>query len=124
MSASITINFAGGTATSTGVEVALANCQVAPGSEYGVSVAMASALTNITVLSNQVTISTATDALFNGSLSIQISWGSGPEPGVTLNNLHNNTSSPAMVTWPTKDGPQTQILSPGDPITLSGIVNS
>ncbi|MGK6355771.1 hypothetical protein ACMGDH_11180 [Sphingomonas sp. DT-207] len=123
MSALITINFADGTATSTGVEVVLANCEVAPGPDYGVSVAMASALTNITVLSTQVIVSTATGAMFNGSLAIQISWGSG-QPTVTLNNLRNGASSPALVTWPTAQGPQTQILSPGDAMPLSGIVNS
>ncbi|MGH6616991.1 hypothetical protein [Sphingomonas sp.] len=124
MTALITINFANGTAASNGVDVLLTNCQVAPGADYGVVVAMASALTNISVFNSQVVISTATSALFNGSLTIQISWKSGAEPSVTLNNLHNSGGSPATVSWPTESGPQTQILSPGDPQTLSGIVNS
>lgn len=124
MSALITINFAGGSATSPGVEVMLTDCQVAPGVNSGVVVAMASALTNITVVGAQIVISTAVGGQLNGSVAIQISWSSGQTPSVTLNNLRNNAGSPAMVTWPTKGGPQTQILSPGDPISLSGIVSS
>jgi hypothetical protein len=122
MSALITINFAGGTATSPGVEVVLTDCQVAPGVNSGVTVAMASALTNISVVGGQIVISTAVGGQFNGSVAIQISWGSGKTPSVTLNNLHNSASSPATVSWPTAIGPQTQILAPGDPISLSGIV--
>ncbi|MGK6319616.1 hypothetical protein [Sphingomonas sp. DT-204] len=124
MSALITINFAGGSATSPGVEVVLTDCQVAPGANSGVTVAMASALTNITVVAAQIVISTAVGGQFNGSIAIPISWDSGQTPSVTLNNLHNSAGSPAMVTWPTKAGPETQILSPGDPMSLSGIVSS
>lgn len=123
MSALITINFAGGAATSTSVDVVLSNCTVATSMDAGVSVAMASALTNITVVSGQVTIATATGAQFNGSIVIAIDWSSGPAPAVTLNNL-NNATRPATVTWPTEAGPETQILTPGDPMMLAGIVNS
>lgn len=122
MSALVTINFAGGSATSPGVEVVLTDCEVALGANAGVTVAMASALTNIAIVSGQVVISTAVGGQFNGSVAIQISWGSGRTPSVTLNNLHGG-SSPAMVTWPTAVGPQTQILGLGGPISLSGIVD-
>jgi hypothetical protein len=123
MSALITINFAGGSATSPGVEIVLTDCEVAPGANAGVTVAMASALTNIAIVGAQVLISTAVGGQFTGSVAIQISWNSGRTPSVTLNNLHNSVSSPAMVTWPTALGPQTQILGPGDPISLSGIID-
>lgn len=124
MNASITINLAGGTATSNNVFVELANSAVAPGSSDGVVVAMASALTNVSVFSAEITVATASGAQFSGSIAIPISWTSSETPTVTLNNLLNPTGSPATVTWPTENGPEVQILSPGDPLVLSGIVSS
>jgi len=124
MSALIKIDFAGGTAASNNVFVALTNCTVAPSAQNGVVVAMASALTNISVLSGQVMIATATGAQFNGSVAIAISWVAKDQPTVTLNNLQNGVNNPATVTWPTSGGQETQILSPGDPMVLTGIVNA
>ena len=121
MSALVTINFAGGSATAPGVELVLTDCEVALGASAGVAVAMASALTNITIVSGRVVISTAVGGQFNGSIAIQISWGSGRTPSLTLNNLQNGTGGPPMVTWPTAVGPQTQILGSGFPRALSGI---
>ena len=123
MSALITINFADGAATSSNVFVLLADCTVAPGPSAGVVVAMASALTNVSVTNAQVAIATANGARFNGSVAIAVGWASGQEPGVTLNNLQNGSEGQATVTWPTATGPQTQILTPGDPMVLSGIVD-
>lgn len=124
MSALITINFAGGTAASNNVFVILTNCAVAPGAQSGVVVAMASGLTNISIFAGQVGIATATGGKFDGSVAIEISWSAGSQPIVTLNNLQNSTTNPATVTWPTAGGPETQILSPGDPMVLTGIVDS
>ncbi len=123
MSASVMINFAGGSATSPGVEVVLSDCEVALGANAGVTVAMASALTNITITGAQIVISTAVGGQFNGSIAIQISWGSGRTPSLTLNNLQHGAGSPATVTWPTAIGPQTQILGLGFPISLAGILD-
>lgn len=124
MSALITINFAGGTAASNNVFVILTDCTVAPSAQNGVVVAMASGLTNISILSGQVSIATATGGKFDGSVAIEIDWSTGSQPMVTLNNLQNGTSNPATVTWPTAGGPETQILTPGDPMPLTGIVSS
>lgn len=123
MSARITINFAGGTATANLVEVSLSNCSVSLSQDYGAAVAMASALTNITVLAAQVTIATAYNAQFNGTLQMPIGWTAGQLPSVTLNNLQNPSGSPATVTWPTATIPQTQVLSPGVAMPLTNIVN-
>ena len=124
MSAVIVINFAGGTATGNTVVVALSGCTVSPSLNAGATVAMASALTNVTVLSSQVEIATGLHAQFNGSLSLSIAWASGAVPAITLNNLASADGNPATVMWPTATGQQTQILSPGNPTTLSGIVSS
>ena len=123
MSAQITINFGGGTATSSRVAIVQTDATISPNPQTGVSVAMASALTNITVLSNQVAIATALNAAFDGSLTLSIAWSSG-DPAVTLDNLQSSANSPATATWPTAAGPQTQILTPGNPLTLSGLVSS
>jgi hypothetical protein len=124
MSADISINFAGATAKSNSVGVVLAGCTVSPSADGGVTVAMASALTNITIVSNLVTIATALNAQFSGSLAMAIGWTSEQQPSVTLNNLQNPTDSPATVTWPTASAPQIQILTPGNPMPLTGIVNN
>lgn len=123
MSANITINFADGTATSSVVSIALSDCSISPGAESGVSVAMASALTNVTATAAEVAIATALDAKFSGSAQIAIGWAGGQVPAVTLNNLRNDTT-PATVTWPTASGPQAQILTPGDSVQLAGIVSA
>ena len=123
MTATITINFGGGTATASSVEVLLQNCTVNVNAQAGVSLTMASAVTNVTVLQGQIAIATAYGALFNGSLSLAIGWQSGQQPQVTLNNLQNSQGSPATVIWPTASGPAAQILSPGSPMTLSNIVS-
>ncbi|OWJ63607.1 hypothetical protein [Inquilinus limosus] len=123
MSALIRIDFAGGTATSGNVSVVLTDCTVAPSAQNGVVVAMASALTNISVLSDQVTIATTTGAQFNGSVAIAISWVEGGQPSVALDNLQIGGGNPATVTWSTSGGPETQILASGDPLALVGIVN-
>lgn len=122
MSASVMVNFAGGSATSPDVELVLTDCELTLGANAGVTVAMASALTNITITGTQIAISTAVGGQFNGSVAIQVSWGSGRTPSLTLNNLHG-AGSPATVTWPTSIGPQTQILGPGFPMSLVGIVD-
>lgn len=123
MSAIVTINFAGGSATSPGVEVVLTDCEIAPGTNAGVTVAMASALTNIAITSSQIMISTAVGSQFSGSVAIQISWDSGRMPVLTLSNLQTSTKGPATVTWPTAAGLQTQILVSGDPLSLPGIID-
>ncbi|HEY4940852.1 MAG TPA: hypothetical protein VII56_05445 [Rhizomicrobium sp.] len=124
MSANVTINFASGSATSSTVEVMLSGCTISPSAVAGASVSMASALTNISVFAGQVMIATAYNAQFNGSLTMAIGWTSGQQPSVTLNNISNPSNSPATVMWPTANGPQIQILSPGNPLTLNGIVSS
>ncbi|HVZ52650.1 MAG TPA: hypothetical protein VG986_11835 [Pseudolabrys sp.] len=124
MSALISINFAGGSATANYVTVVLSNCTVSPGANQGATVAMASALTNITVTANEVSIATAQNARYNGTLSLAIGWSSGQRPAVTLNNLEKDGQSPATITWPTTNGPATQILTPGSAMPLSGIVGS
>jgi hypothetical protein len=124
MSASISINFANAIAVSNSVTIVFQDATVSPGLQNGVAVAMASALTNVTVLSGEVMFATATSAQFNGSIAIAIAWTDGHTPTVTLNNLQNSGSNHAMVTWPTSAGPQTQILTPGDPMPLTGIIDN
>jgi hypothetical protein len=102
----------------------LANCAIAPGPAKGVVLAMVSALANISVFRNQVTVATAVGAQFNGSIAIAVDWISAETPAVTLNNLQNGANSPATVIWPTSTGSEIQIFNPGDPMVLAGIINS
>lgn len=124
MSATITINFANGTATANSVFVLLSNATVNLGDDPGVTLALTSAVTNIVVASNSVAIATELNAKFDGSLSLSIDWASGAQPAVTLENLAASSSSnPATVLWPTASGIQAQNLPSDFAVVLTGIVS-
>jgi hypothetical protein len=96
----------------------LTNGSVGLSQDYGASVA--SALT-ISVLATEVSVATAYGAQSNGTLQMAISWKTGQQPAVTLNNLQNSPSSPATETSPTATSPMTKILTPGVPMPLTNI---
>ncbi|WP_137861335.1 MULTISPECIES: hypothetical protein [unclassified Sphingomonas] len=122
MDAQVTINFAGGVASTNLVQVMLGQAVLALESLRGASASVVG-FTNMTVYAERVTFATQSGGVFDGSLSLVLSWHGG-DPSVTLDNLvpapsHGN---PATITWPTGSGQETQILTPGNALTLSGIV--
>jgi hypothetical protein len=56
---------------------------------------------------------------FSFSLEASIGVEGGLAPTVTLAGAPGAT---VTVTWPTSDGPQTQVMAPGDPLTLANVV--
>jgi len=110
--AQVTINFAGGVASTNLVQVILGQAGLALESGRGAPAAVVG-LTNTTVHRG---------GAFVGTLALTLSW-SGEDPTVTLDNLVPAAhGGPATVSWPTATGLETQVLTPGNALTLSGIV--
>ena len=123
MSAEITIFFAGGSATGERVSILVTQGSVQLAGNAGLIVELKSGFANVSATSSEVAFATSAGAKFAGTLALVIEWQTQEVPAVTLNNLSNAANMPTKVTWPTKEGPQTQILTPGNPMPLSGIVN-
>ena len=78
-------------------------------------------VTNCTLLDRQIYIATGVGAQMSGSLVIAIAPRTGksrPTPTFVVSNI---TFSAATITWPTDDGPITQTLTPGTPMSLAGL---
>jgi hypothetical protein len=127
MSAAITVDLAGGTATATEVSIVLANAQIVLDLDQAMALtarsgSKGSGPTNLSVQSGQVSIAAGIGARLDAQLVLNIDWQPGEFPEITLNNLENPQASPATATWPTSGGLSTQILTPGNPLFLSGLV--
>lgn len=122
MEASITINFAGGTAATNLVQILVAGGTIALDPRSGVTLAVPG-VTNIAVGPGSVGISGPVGGRFSGTLMLLLGWSSGV-PSVTLDNLVPTAGNPATITWPTASGLQVQILTPGDPMPLTGLIGS
>lgn len=124
MNAAVTINFAGGTASTCLVQIFVEHAGVALELNQGVAAGIGSAFTNISIAPGAVWFATATGGAFGGTLTLVLQW-SGQDPAILLNNLVPSPhGSPATITWPTAGGQETQVLTPGTPLTLSGIAGS
>lgn len=121
MYASITVDFAGGSAVTNLVQLRLGQAVVALRQDDGVTAQFSSGITNLAVETQSVSLATGLKAEFTGTITLTIEWTSSQEPSVVLDNLSNAPATPATVTWPTQTVPQTEILTPGEPLTLSGI---
>jgi hypothetical protein len=89
--------------------------------DQGVAGSNIGGITNISILGGGLSIATALGGMFDGSLTLALQW-TGQDPALTLDNLAPTHGSPATITWPTATRPETQILTPGTPMVLSGIV--
>jgi hypothetical protein len=124
VNAAVTINLAGGAASTDLVQILVERAEFALELNEGVATGIGCAFTNISICRGAVSFATAAGGVFDGTLILALQW-SGEDPVVMLNNLvpvpHGN---PATITWPTVHGQETQILTPGTPLTLSGISGS
>lgn len=121
MEAAVTIDLAGGVASASLVRILVQGAAVALGPDEGVTGNIAGGITNISILSGGLSIATAPSAAFGGTVTLALQW-TGPAPAVTLDNLAPAPhGEPATIRWPTASGQETQILTPGTPLTLSGI---
>lgn len=123
MSAPIVIDFGGGQATTNIVEVQVTDATIALQAQSGLSASIGSGITNLSVTPDGVSIATGPGAILSGTLALAIDWPSSETPAVTLLNLAPASASPPTLSWPTASGPETQILTQGNPLALSGIVS-
>lgn len=118
----MTIDFGGGAASTSLVQLFVQHAALALDFNQGVAANIAGGVTNLSILPGGLSIATTPGAAFSGTLALVLQW-TGQDPAVTLNNLALAThGNPATITWPTANGQETQILTPGTPLTLSGIV--
>lgn len=124
MIAAVTINFAGGAASASLVQIVVERGEFALGLNDGLATGSGCAFPNISIGSCSLSFATASGGIFDGTLTLGLQW-SGPHPAILLSNLDPSPhGNPATITWPTAQGPETQILTPGTPLTLSGIAGS
>jgi hypothetical protein len=124
VSAVITFDFGGGSATTNRVFIVLQQGDFVLLKNTALAAAISSGMTNLSVISDQIWISAGIGSELQGTLAAPIDWSSPQVPEVILNNLSNSANSPATVSWPTAAGVQTQRLTPGDPLELTGIIAS
>ncbi|HEX8380452.1 MAG TPA: hypothetical protein VF619_07885 [Allosphingosinicella sp.] len=127
MSATITVDFAGGSAAATEISVVLANARFVLDLNQATALTArsgprGSGPTNLSAQSGRVSIASGIGARLDATLALTIEWQPPDTPEITLNNMENPPNSPATVTWPTSGGPATQILAPGNPLPLNGLV--
>ncbi|MDF7777505.1 hypothetical protein P1X14_19780 [Sphingomonas sp. AOB5] len=124
MSAMVSIDMAAGVASTNVVQLLFGQAEIALGANQGVSCSIIG-IANIAITPESVTFATVTGGCFNGSLAMALQLYPSEEPTITLNNLvPGQNGYPATISWPTASGLQTQILTPGNPLTLCGIVSS
>lgn len=120
MNADVTIDFAGGVASTSLVQVSLTGASFGLLTNDGVSTVIP--LPNLAVAAGHLTVATQQGGQFNGKIKLTLIGQASSLPVVTLNNLVPGSQGlPATIAWPGATGTQTQILTPGDPLTLNGI---
>jgi hypothetical protein len=119
MSAVITFNFAGGSATAERVVIFVQQGQFVLLGNSGFITTLNSAPTSILVVSAQIVIGTEIGKELQGTIAVAIDWSPQNAPVVILANMSN-----ASVTWPTASGPQYMTLVSGEALQLNGIVAS
>lgn len=119
MESTVTINFAGGTASTQLVQIFVQGAEIGLGITAGVT--LTAPLTNLSIQPGVVAIASPIGGRYDGRIALLLQW-SGNDPTVALNNLVPAGGGPATVSWPTATGPETQALTPGTPITLNGLV--
>lgn len=120
MNAQVTITFAGGVASTNLVQIFLTGASLGLLANAGQSTMFP--LPNLVLGAGHVSISTMQGGVFTGRIELLLAGSAQSMPVVTLNNLvPGPQGEPTTIRWPTQQGLQTQVLTPGDPLTLNGI---
>jgi hypothetical protein len=116
----ITITLNGATAT-TSISVSLLNgsATYALKSSEGVQVAGSCTFNALLITADALNFGVSPGTTFYGSLVLNV-IPSGTNPPVIL--VDKLDVDMATVTYPTEDGPVTQVLTPGTPVALAGFV--
>ena len=119
---SVTVTFTGATATTNSVKIALVenSAHYVLAASQGVSVNGTFTFTSLSITQNAVQFGVTPSATFNGTIVLDVAPNQpGGLPSILVSNLNVDT---ATVTYPTNEGPETQVLTPGQELTLSGFV--
>src|SRR4026209_163783 len=100
MSAQVTIDIAGGSATGERVSILVTQGSILLDMESGLDVNLSSGFANMSATSGEVAFATSAGAKFGRTLAFVIEWQAQQIPAVTLNNLSIAQNAPAKVTWP------------------------
>lgn len=121
MNAPVMIDFAGGAAATSPVQLRPIGGSFVLQANQRTAAAVAG-FTSIAMLPGGVSFACAVGGIFDGTLAMVLEW-SGQDPQIVLDNLVPAAhGGPATISWPTATGQETQILSPGNPLTLTGII--
>lgn len=120
MQAGITIALNGASTSASPVFVAIGNAQLVLSANAGMSGSFGSGITNLAIAGGRVAIASGQGAILDINFDLTITWQQGDTPTVTLENVSTG-ANPPTVQWPTVQGREQQILSPGIPMTLAGI---
>uniref|UniRef100_B0T4K3 Uncharacterized protein n=1 Tax=Caulobacter sp. (strain K31) TaxID=366602 RepID=B0T4K3_CAUSK len=119
---SVVVTFTGAVATTNSVKVGLVenSAHYTLASSQGVAVNGTFTFNTLSVTQNAVLFGVAAGATFTGTITLDVTPNQpNGTPVILVSNL---TVDSATVTYPTNDGPETQVLTPGQELTLSGFV--
>lgn len=114
---SVTINYQNATLTATTSSIMVSNGTIGLSVSDALSLSGTISFSSLYITSGAVSFNVESGAIFNAAVNIPVSAG-GSDPLLEVTNFAGSV----FVTWPTSGGLQTQTLSPGDPLTLSGYV--
>lgn len=119
---SVVVTLTGATATTNSVKIALVENSAHYGlaAAQGVQINGTFAFNTLSITQNAVQFGVSPGASFTGAVTLNVipNAPSGA-PSILVSNLDVDS---ATVTYPTNDGPETQMLTPGQELTLSGFV--
>lgn len=119
---SVVVTFTGAVATTNSVKVGLVenSAHYTLASSQGVAVNGTFTFNTLSITQNAVLFGVAAGATFTGTVTLDVTPNQpNGTPVILVSNL---TVDSATVTYPTNDGPETQVLTPGQELTLSGFV--
>ncbi len=119
---SVVVTFTGAVATTNSVKIGLVDnsAHYTLAASQGVAVNGAFTFSSLSITQNAVLFGVGAGATFTGTVTLDVTPNQPNGTPVLL--VSNLTVDSASVTYPTNDGPETQVLSPGQELTLSGFV--
>ena len=117
----ISLNFFNAITTTSSMKVSLvdnsASCRLDP--SEGVWINGTLSFNSLSITQTQIVFGVAPGTQLNAAITLNvIPYGSSP-PVILVSNLNVDS---ATVTYPTDQGPETQVLIPGEEMVLSGFV--
>jgi hypothetical protein len=116
--ANIVFTFSSAEPTSNSIQMRLLGSNFSIGRYTGLSFSISTPISSFEATSTTLYMGLFSGTTFTGTVTDLIQFQPGASPAVEVTNFTGTVS----VSWPTNDGPETQILTPGEPLALSGVV--